>query len=606
MLRKGTQMAYTIKSVEGHNRLSTQQVLQEIYKALDSGETEFEILSSGHHDLGGPLWMKSDGEDEFIPLRFKLKNPGQRAGSMALDGTVIEIDGSTPADAGWLCAGGEIIVKGDGGDTTAHCAADGKIYVGGRVGTRSGSLMKHDPAYEAPEFWVLKNTGSFSFEFMGGGIGVVCGVDSEEFDSVLGDRACVGMVGGTVYYRGKAQNIATETVTIEKLHERDHEFLLKGLPEFLQKIDRTELLDELSDMSAWHKVVAKSYEERTKSVPRKPIAQFRTADWVPDGIFGDIYEDDFRIVSLVNRDVDRLRFPEWLNAAYMAPCEANCPSGIPSMTRFNLLREGRIQEAYELVLEYSPFPGSVCGGVCPNLCMDACSRCVIDKPANIKGLGRKSTDVQVDLSVQDTEKSIAIVGSGVAGLTAAWMLRLRGHRVTVYEQSDTIGGKLVHAVSRERLETRIIEAEIERIRSVGIEFETDTSVDAGLYNRLRKEYDYVVLAVGAYQPKLPPWPGKELIKPYLDFLKAVNSGARPDIGKRVVVIGAGNSGMDVIFGAYACGAEKVTAIDIQQPAAFQKEIDHAESLGAEIFWPRFTKEITPAGVILDEIGRAHV
>lgn len=153
-------------------RISTQQLLQKIYSALDNGQTEFEVLSSGHHNIGGPLWT-ADG----APLKFKVKNPGQRVGSFGLDGTTIIVDGPAPADSGWLNAGAELIIKGDSGDTTAHCAAAGRIFVAGRVGTRSGSLMKHDPAYEAPQFWVLKNTGSFSFEFMGGGIAVVCGID---------------------------------------------------------------------------------------------------------------------------------------------------------------------------------------------------------------------------------------------------------------------------------------------------------------------------------------------------------------------------------------------------------------------------------------------
>ena len=178
-------MTAKIKGFDQNNqRISTQQLLQQIYAELENGQTEFEILSSGHHDIGGPLWTQ-DGS----PLKFRVKNPGQRVGSFALDGTEIVVEGSAPADAGWLCAGGEVTILGDGGDTTAHCAASGKIFVGGRVGTRSGSLMKHDPAFEPPQFWVLKSTGSFSFEFMGGGIAVVCGWGCSDTESVLGDRA---------------------------------------------------------------------------------------------------------------------------------------------------------------------------------------------------------------------------------------------------------------------------------------------------------------------------------------------------------------------------------------------------------------------------------
>jgi NADPH-dependent glutamate synthase beta subunit-like oxidoreductase/glutamate synthase domain-containing protein 3/ferredoxin len=587
-------MSHKIKSVDGNNRMSTQELLQEIYAGMEQGENNFVIDGCGQHNIGGPLW------NEQGRVTFTVSNPGQRAGSMALEGTVVTVEGSASADTGWLNAGGDIIVKGDSGDTTAHCAAAGNIYIGGRVGTRSGSLMKHDPACAAPQFWILKNTGSFSFEFMSGGTAVVCGVDSDEFDSVLGDRACIGMVGGTVYFRGNAEGMDTVTTKILDLDENDIAFLKAGLPDFLKKIDREDCLDDVTDFSQWKKVVAKTYNERAVKAAKKSMTSFRMEDWVKGGLFGDIYEDDYSVVAMVNRADDRLRIPEWLNAAFMAPCEAGCPAGIPSQTRFNLLREGRFEDADKLVLEYTPFPGSVCGSVCPNLCMQECTRCAVDAAANIKGLGHRSTSVALDLPAERTGKKIAIVGAGGGGLTAAWVLRLRGHDVTVFDKDEVIGGKLVNAVSRERLETATIEAEIERIRKAGIEFIPNTYVDVTQYEELKTSYDYVVLAIGAYSPKLPPWPGKERIASYLDFLKQVNAGHRPHVGENVVVIGCGNSGMDVIFGAYACGAGKVTALDVQQPAAFQDEIDHAEKLGAKLIWPAFTSEITENGVKLND------
>ncbi len=167
-------------------------------------------------------------------------------------GTQIIVNGPAPADAGWLNAGAELIIKGDSGDTTAHCAAGGKIYVSGRVGTRSGSLMKHDPAFPAPELWVMKNTGSFSFEFMGGGTAVICGIDCAEYPSILGDRSCMGMVGGTIYVRGPVHNLSDEVWLLE-LDEADREFLNNGLPIFLDKVDRSNDLETLTDFSQWKK-----------------------------------------------------------------------------------------------------------------------------------------------------------------------------------------------------------------------------------------------------------------------------------------------------------------------------------------------------------------
>ena len=330
---------------ETQKRISTQQLLQKISAALEAGETEFEVLSSGHHDIGGPLWT-GDGR----PLKFRVKNPGQRVGSFGLDGTEIIVEGSAPADAGWLNAGGSLTILGDGGDTTAHCAASGKIYVAGRVGTRSGSLMKHDPAYDAPQFWILKNTGSFSFEFMGG------------------------------------------------------------------------------------------------------------------------------------------------------------------------------------------------------------------------------------------------------GLSAAWQLRLMGHEVTVFEADAEVGGKLRQVIPSERLPATVLQGEIERIKSLGVEIRTGTRVDAPLFERLRREHQAVVIASGAHNPVVIPFPGHERLVKGLDFLKAINAGRRPKIGERVVVIGAGNAGMDVCLGAYAMGAKQVTAVDIQRPAAYQKEIEHFKALGGEILWPAFTEKVDERGL----------
>ena len=152
---------FKIKSLDGFQRMSTQELLESINEAIAAGEAEFYIEASGQHDIGGPLWHP-EGKD----LKFIVTNPGQRVGSMCLEGTEIIVEGSASADVGWLNAGGKIVVRGDAGDTAAHCAAAGTIYIGGRAGTRSGSMMKHDPLYAPPEFWVLKNCGSFCFEFM--------------------------------------------------------------------------------------------------------------------------------------------------------------------------------------------------------------------------------------------------------------------------------------------------------------------------------------------------------------------------------------------------------------------------------------------------------
>lgn len=587
-----------IKGTVDGQRKSTQQLLKEIYKALNEGCSEFEISASGQHDIGGPLWSEK-GET----LKFKVKNPGQRVGCMGMSGTQIVVEGPAPADVGWLNAGAEIVVKGDSGDTTAHCAASGKIYVGGRVGTRSGALMKHDPKFSAPEFWTLKNTGSFSFEFMGGGVAVVCGWDCENLDSVLGSRSCVGMVGGTVYVRGKINDISDEVWLLD-LDDNDREFLLKGLAEFLEKIGQAELYKPLSKLKEWKKIVAKTYEERKikPSGAYTPMKEFRLNEWVQGGIFGDLIQEDYYVADFIEKNELRLRYPEWRNALYSSPCEYNCPTYIPTQKRIALLRQGKLSEALNLVLDYSPFPASVCGQVCPNLCIDDCSRKHVDIPVKTAELGILSKDIKAEAPKIELDKKIAIIGAGASGLTTAWHLRKMGYKVDVFEQDKVIGGKLKQVIPQDRLNREILDLELKRIEGIGVNFKTGTKVDKKLFKKLEKDYDAVVATVGAHVPVVIPFEGHERLIKGLDFLKAINKigqgGEKPKIGKKVVVIGAGNAAMDVVLGAYQLGAKEVTAIDIQRPSAFEKEIEHVKNLGAKILWPCFSEKISEKGVHL--------
>ena len=395
-----------VSTVDEHKRMSTQDLLLAIEAAVEKGETDFYIEASGQHDIGGPLWNK-----EGKKLTFKVSNPGQRVGSMCLPNTEILVEGSASADVGWLNAGGRIVVRGDAGDTAAHCAAAGTVYIGGRAGTRSGSLMKHDPLYEAPELWVLKSVGSFSFEFMGGGKAVVCGHDSQDIASVMGERSCVGMVGGAVYFRGPVGQLPKD-VRLNPLDDEDIAWLDAGLDDFLMAIDQPSLRSELCDWSQWQKITPLPFEERGQKEVVS-LGQFRSKEWIPSGIFSDVAPDDFMVNGLVARGDYRLRVPMWQNAEFAAPCEFNCPASIPTQRRLNLLREGNVEEAYRMVLDYTPFPGSVCGSVCPNPCMQSCTRTDLDSPVQIGKLGSCSADITVDKPKTRTGKHIGVIGGGV-------------------------------------------------------------------------------------------------------------------------------------------------------------------------------------------------
>jgi len=201
---------------------------------------------------------------------------------------------------------------------------------------------------------------------------------------------------------------------------------------------------------------------------------------------------------------------------------------------------------------------------------------------------------------KENNRKVAVIGSGAAGLGAAWHLRKSGYKVDILEQDKVFGGKLKQVIPEDRLERNILETELQRIIDSGVNVKTNTRVDKELFSKLEKDYDAVVVAIGAHNPVVIPFEGHEKLVKGLDFLKAVNNGEKPHVGEKVVVIGAGNAAMDVVIGAYNLGAKEVTAIDIQKPAAFKKEIKHVEMLGAKILWPCFTDKINEKGVQLKD------
>ena len=173
----------------------------------------------------------------------------------------------------------------------------------------------------------------------------------------------------------------------------------------------------------------------------------------------------------------------------------------------------------------------------------------------------------------------------------AWQLALKGHRVTVVDREQNIGGKIHLVIPKERIPEDVLDAELDRMRGIIAEFRTGVEVTADVFDRMKQEFEYIVIATGAYAPRTVPIPGGERIVNSLEFLRKARSGGILEVGKDVVVIGAGNVGCDAAAQAGRYGAENITLVDIQEPASFGKERKAAEAAGARFVWPKFVEKV---------------
>jgi NADPH-dependent glutamate synthase beta subunit-like oxidoreductase/NAD-dependent dihydropyrimidine dehydrogenase PreA subunit len=379
---------------------------------------------------------------------------------------------------------------------------------------------------------------------------------------------------------------------------------------FLEAIDRDSYYAELSRSSDdWKKLIAYTpQEKRARKWFKMSTSDFRKNLWEKGvgqgGIFAEYLGHDLTLLPYITTGKDRRNRPLWSNEKYAPPCAYACPTQIPSHTRAQLIRQGRLNDALELVLKYSPLPATVCGEICPNLCMQSCTRAHLDKPLEIDMMGKLALDLPAPKKEAATGHRVAVIGGGPAGMSTAWQLALKGHTVDLYEAHAKLGGKLELCIPKERLPQQILEKEVSRFRELGVNLHLGTGVDKEKFTEIYRDHEVVVLACGAHEPRKVSFPGSENVISAYDFLRNINMGDRPDLkGKKVVVIGAGNVGMDVASEAYNSGAESVVAVDIQKPAAFGAEMEIAKAKGTQILWPKFTERFNrEAGKIVFKDG----
>ncbi len=579
-------------------RVSSRVLEERIQNAIKEGARELYVIADGQHGIGGRIWPRGDHHNGTVHV--KVEGPvGQRLGSMGMEGTEIIVHGSASDDVGWINCGSRITVLGDVTNGAHNAAAQGVLYVQGGAGARCDTLTKHNPTFAPPQSWYFTDVGDSFAEFKAGGISVICGVDPRNPDNILGYRPCVGMVGGVVYFRGPIRGYSAGDVRLAELTDEDWAWLTENMRPYLEAIDRKDYYRELTkNRNDWKKLVAHTPAEKNALKKKaRTFSDFRVSAWDKEvgegGIFAPYLDHERSLLPYITTGTERRNKPVWANGKYNPPCAYNCPTHIPTHKRTALIRQGKFVEALDLALEYSPLPATVCGQVCPNPCMQACTRGLyIDKPVDISALGALSLSLKAPKPAKKTGHKIAVIGGGPGGLSAAWQLALKGHTVDLYEEAAKLGGKLELCIPRERLPQAVLRKELERFQEIGVKVNLKNKIDNKKFEKIYKDHEAVIVACGAHAPRMIPFEGSAdaAISAY-DFLKGINAEKAPVLKKKhVVVIGAGNVGMDAACEAWRLGAESVTAVDVQKPAAFGKEMDAAAALGTKILWPKVTEK----------------
>ncbi len=288
-----------------------------------------------------------------------------------------------------------------------------------------------------------------------------------------------------------------------------------------------------------------------------------------------------------------------------APCNEACPAGEDIVRYMILMREGKMQEAYELLIQENPFP-AVCGRVCYHPCEQACNRGDYDEAIGINKIEKAIGDFGLELPLPQPTKEkkkekIGIIGSGPAGLTCAYHLARMGYQVTVYEAMAEPGGILRLGIPEFRLPKDVLRKEIERIKALGVEIKSNKQVGKDIaFDKLKEEYDAVFIATGAHRNRKLNVPAEEAsgVLSGLEFLQEINLGKKPRIGPRVAIIGGGNTAMDAARCALRLGVQPIIYYrrTRQEMPALAEEIEDALHEGIEI------KFLTTPVKVLEENG----
>lgn len=295
------------------------------------------------------------------------------------------------------------------------------------------------------------------------------------------------------------------------------------------------------------------------------------------------------------------------------PCSLACPAGTDCQGYVGLIANGEFEAAIELIKQNLPLPGAL-GRVCPHPCEDNCRRRLIDGPENaisIQWLKRFAADQDMASSepfmpeiAPDTNKSVAIIGGGPMGLSAAYFLRQQGHNVTIYEAMPKLGGMLRYGIPEYRLPKEVLDEEIFMIEKMGVEMIPNTKVGENIpFETIREDYDAVLLGIGAWISTGVRCKGEDLpgVIGGIDFLRKVVRNEEIKLGDSVAIVGGGNTAMDACRTAVRLGAKKV--YNIYRRTKDEMPADRIEIIEADEEGVIFKNLTNPIEFIEGEDGR---
>lgn len=296
---------------------------------------------------------------------------------------------------------------------------------------------------------------------------------------------------------------------------------------------------------------------------------------------------------------------------FLPPCNHACPAGEDIQAWLSYAQSGDYRKAWEKLTEQNPLP-AIHGRVCYHPCEIACNRTSLDSAVSIHSIERFLGDMAIEnewdfpLPKASSGKRVLIIGGGPSGLSAAYHLRRLGHEATIAEAGPIAGGMMNFGIPAYRLPRTILQAEIKRIEEMGVEIKLNHKVDDLMNEKDRGGFDAVFIAIGAHIGKKTEIPARDASKilDAVSFLKDVELGNRPHIGRRVAIYGGGNTAMDAARTAKRLGAEEALIIyrrDREHMPAHDFEADEALSEGVKIHWLRTIKNLDFSTITVEQM-----